>query len=85
MYALARLGLFDRGLKFRPLTLPDFFIDHDKPATQVAIAGLDAPHIVSAVLTTLGHEEVGTEVQNPRGFHHKRWGASRDGQITARR
>jgi 1-deoxy-D-xylulose-5-phosphate synthase len=63
MYALARLGLFDRGLKFRPLTLPDFFIDHDKPATQVEIAGLDAPHIVSAVLTTLGHEEVGTEVR----------------------
>jgi 1-deoxy-D-xylulose-5-phosphate synthase len=60
MHALARAGTFDRGLKFRPLTLPDVFIDHDKPATQIATAGLDAPHIVSAALAALGHEEVET-------------------------
>ncbi len=63
MHALARAGVFDRGLKFRPLTLPDFFIDHDKPAAQIVTAGLDAPHIVSAALAALGHEEVETTVR----------------------
>ena len=63
MHALAKAGAFDRGLKFRPLTLPDFFIDHDKPAAQIVTAGLDAPHIVSAALAALGHEEVETTVR----------------------
>ena len=54
----ARDGLFDRGLKFRPLCLPDVFIDHEKPATQVAWAGLDATGIVVAGLASLGEEEM---------------------------
>ena len=28
---LATEGLLDRGLKVRPMVLPDLFIDHDKP------------------------------------------------------
>ncbi len=56
----ARDGLFDRGLKFRPLCLPDVFIDHEKPATQIALAGLDATGIVTAALAALGEEEVET-------------------------
>ena len=32
---LATAGLLDRGLKVRPMVLPDRFIDHDKPAKQV--------------------------------------------------
>ncbi len=63
MHTLAREGLFDQGLKFRPLTLPDFFIDHDKPAIQIATAGLDTPHIVGAALAALGREEVASEVR----------------------
>jgi 1-deoxy-D-xylulose-5-phosphate synthase len=58
MHLLAGRGLFDRGLKFRPLKLPDFFIDHAKPAEQVATAKLDAPGIVAAALAALGREEV---------------------------
>ena len=60
MQFAARDGLFDRGLKFRPLCLPDVFIDHEKPATQVARAGLDATGIVVAALAALGEEEVET-------------------------
>ena len=56
----ARDGLFDRGLKFRPLCLPDVFIDHEKPATQIAQAGLDATGIVAAALAALGEEQVET-------------------------
>ena len=51
---LAREGLLDRGLKIRPMTLPDRFIDHDAPAKQYAEAGLDAPHIVSTAMAALG-------------------------------
>ncbi len=60
MQFLARSGTFDRGLKFRPLTLPDAFIDHDKPPLQVAAAGLDAASIAAAALAALGHEVIET-------------------------
>ena len=60
---LALAGAFDRGLKFRPLTLPDIFIDHDKPAEQIRMAGLDAAGIVGAALTALGHEKVESEAR----------------------
>ncbi|MEM7170204.1 MAG: 1-deoxy-D-xylulose-5-phosphate synthase [Pseudomonadota bacterium] len=54
MTFLAEEGLLENGLKFRPLTLPDYFIDHDKPDLQVAQAGLDRAGIVGAVLQALG-------------------------------
>ena len=50
---LARAGLFDRGLKFRPMMLPDRFIDHDTPARMYESAGLAAPDIVATVLSAL--------------------------------
>ena len=53
---LAHAGLLDRGLKFRPLVLPDVFIDHDKPEIMYARAGLDAAAIVQTVFTALGRE-----------------------------
>jgi 1-deoxy-D-xylulose-5-phosphate synthase len=55
--------VFDRGLKFRPLKLPDVFIDHAKPAEQVAMAKLDAPGIVAAALAALGREELESEAR----------------------
>ncbi|MEO1193536.1 MAG: 1-deoxy-D-xylulose-5-phosphate synthase [Pseudomonadota bacterium] len=58
MTLLAREGVFDSGLKFRPLTLPDYFIDHDSPAKQVAEAGLDSAGIVRAVVEALGQADV---------------------------
>jgi 1-deoxy-D-xylulose-5-phosphate synthase len=53
---LASAGLLDRGLKVRPLVLPDIFIDHDKPEKMYEQAGLNAPQIVAAVLAALGGE-----------------------------
>ena len=58
MQDLALSGVLDSGLKIRPLTLPDFFIDHDKPEKQYEIAGLDAKSIVTAALQALGREQV---------------------------
>jgi 1-deoxy-D-xylulose-5-phosphate synthase len=54
MTDLAHAGLLDGGLKFRPMTLPDIFIDHEKPEIQYEQAGLTAAHIVSTVLAALG-------------------------------
>ncbi|CAE6965378.1 dxs [Symbiodinium sp. KB8] len=58
MQFLARQGLFDKGLRFRPVTLPDFFIDHDKPERQLALAGVDREGILAAALQALGQQEV---------------------------
>jgi 1-deoxy-D-xylulose-5-phosphate synthase len=54
LHHLARVGLLDQGLKVRPLTLPDRFIDHDTPARQYDEAGLNAHHIAQTALEALG-------------------------------
>jgi len=51
---LAMAGLLDRGLKVRPLALPDRFIDQAAPRRQYDLAGLNAPQIVAAALAALG-------------------------------
>ena len=57
MQFLAREGMFDAGLKIRPMVLPDVFIDQDKPEKQYDLAGLDAANIVATALSALGKEE----------------------------
>jgi 1-deoxy-D-xylulose-5-phosphate synthase len=54
---LATDGLLDRGVKVRPMVLPDRFIDQDKPELMYDAAGLNAPQIVATVLATLGREQ----------------------------
>ena len=54
MQFMAASGLFDRGCKFRPMILPDIFIDHDTQQKQYDVAGLNAQHIVATALTALG-------------------------------
>ncbi|MGH6736377.1 MAG: 1-deoxy-D-xylulose-5-phosphate synthase [Methyloceanibacter sp.] len=61
LQALAAEGLLDRGLKVRTLTLPDRFIEQDKPNLMYAEAGLDRAGIVAAVFAALG-KDLGTEV-----------------------
>jgi 1-deoxy-D-xylulose-5-phosphate synthase len=56
---LATDGLLDRGLKVRPMVLPDVFIDHDKPEVMYAKAGLNAKGIVETVFAALGRERIG--------------------------
>jgi len=51
---LALAGILDGGLKIRPMTLPDRFIDHDSPKRQIVEAGLDAAAMVAMVLEALG-------------------------------
>ena len=53
---LAERGALDRGLKVRPMVLPDAFIEHDAPERMYAEAGLDAAGIVAKVFEALGRE-----------------------------
>ena len=56
MHHLALRGLLDHGLKFRPMTLPDIWIDHDNPRKQYELAGLNAPQITAMALAALGKD-----------------------------
>jgi len=54
MQFLAWEGFFDRGLKFRPMVLPDRFQNQDAPERQYKEAGLDADAIADTALAMLG-------------------------------
>ena len=53
---LAHEGLLDGNLKFRPMCIPDFFIDHETQENQFKLAGLTATDIIKTTLAALGHE-----------------------------
>ena len=55
LHFLAQNGLLDRGIKVRPMVLPDRFLDHDKPHLQYETAGLLSCHIQATALGTLEH------------------------------
>ncbi len=59
---LSNAGLMDRGLKVRTLTLPDQFLDHDKPEKMYQTAGLDAAGIVATTVAALGLETGGADM-----------------------
>ena len=56
---LADEGVFDSGLKFRQMVLPDIFIDQASPADMYAVAGLNAEQIEAKVLDVLGIARIG--------------------------
>ena len=58
MQLLSERGVFDTGLKFRSMILPDIFIDQDTPAKMYEIAGLDSLSIFNKVEETLNSKIV---------------------------
>ncbi len=50
---LAEKGIFDKGLKFRSMTLPDIFIEQNSPKKMYDIAGLNASQISKKILDIL--------------------------------
>ena len=56
---LAENGVFDHGLKFRSMVLPDTFIDHANPVDMYQAAGLNAADIERKVLEVLGVGVIG--------------------------
>ncbi|WP_069298557.1 1-deoxy-D-xylulose-5-phosphate synthase [Neptunicoccus sediminis] len=55
---LAESGVFDTGLKFRSMVLPDTFIDQSSPARMYETAGMNAPQIEAKVLDVLGISQI---------------------------
>ena len=51
---LADEAVFDHGLKFRSMVLPDTFIDQASPKTMYDVAGMNAEHIETKVLEVMG-------------------------------
>ncbi len=62
---LANEGALDNGLKFRSMTLPDIFINHDKPEKQYEIAGLCRPDIVATAMHALGEPSAADQGERP--------------------
>lgn len=63
LHALAAEGLLDNGLAIRTVTMPDEFLDQDKPAAQLAKAGLDAKSIADMALSALAAKSPGAAVR----------------------
>jgi len=63
MQYLAHQGMLDQGLKFRPLVMPDLFMDQAKPEAMYARAGLDRKGIVAAVFRALGTDKAFSSTQ----------------------
>jgi len=59
---LAKAGLFDSGLRFRPLFMPDIHLDQAGQAEMYAASGLDRTGIVAAALAALGEDKLGADV-----------------------
>ena len=56
---LADEGVFDTGLKYRSMVLPDVFIDQASPTDMYRVAGMSAADIEAKVLSVLGIAQIG--------------------------
>jgi len=54
---LSEKGIFDKGLKFRAMILPDIFIEQDSPKKMYDVAGLNASQISKKILDILFTKE----------------------------
>ena len=54
MQLLSQEGVFDYGLKFRSMVMPDAFVDQAKPDDMYAEAGLNAKGFETMALSLLG-------------------------------
>ncbi len=61
---LSEKGIFDKGLKFRSMTLPDKFIDHDNPKKMYELAGLNSSQITKKILDILFNKDSIRVVKN---------------------
>ncbi|KAL2229811.1 probable 1-deoxy-D-xylulose-5-phosphate synthase, chloroplastic [Sesamum indicum] len=57
-------GLLDGKLKWRPLVLPDRYIDHGSPADQLMQAGLSPSHIAATVFNILGQAREALQIMS---------------------
>jgi len=63
MQFLALSGLLDNGLKFRPLVMPDTFLEQASPEALIKRAGLDAEGIVHSALAAISAPDLPAQVR----------------------
>ncbi len=63
MQFLALSGLLDNGLKFRPLVMPDAFLEQASPEALIKRAGLDADGIVRSALAAISASGLPAQVR----------------------
>ncbi|KAK1587511.1 hypothetical protein Q3G72_013703 [Acer saccharum] len=63
---LALDGLLDGTVRWRPMVLPDRYIDHGSPEDQLAEAGLTPSHIAATVFNILGQTRDALEIMSCR-------------------
>ncbi|KAJ7517889.1 hypothetical protein O6H91_21G044500 [Diphasiastrum complanatum] len=62
---LALEGLLDTGkLKWRPMVLPDKYIDHGSSTDQIEEAGLSSAHVAATVLSVLGRSRDALQISS---------------------
>ncbi|CAD5183162.1 unnamed protein product [Musa acuminata subsp. malaccensis] len=61
---MALNGLLDGTIKWRPLVLPDRYIEHGSPNDQLAEAGLTPSHVAATVLNILGQTREALEIMS---------------------
>ena len=61
---LAEKGIFDKGLKFRSMTLPDIFIEQNNPKKMYDVAGLNSTQISKKILDILFTKDTIKVVKN---------------------
>ncbi|XP_015573388.1 probable 1-deoxy-D-xylulose-5-phosphate synthase, chloroplastic [Ricinus communis] len=61
---LALDGLLDGKLKWRPVILPDRYIDHGSPADQLVEAGLTPSHIAATIFNILGNKREALQIMS---------------------
>jgi 1-deoxy-D-xylulose-5-phosphate synthase len=59
-HLLAEEGVFDHGLKYRSMVLPDIFIDQASPKDMYAVAAMNAEDIEAKVLDVMGIAQIGS-------------------------
>ena len=52
------------SMQWRPIVLPDRYIDHGSPADQLSLAGLTPSHIAATVFNVLGQTREALEVMS---------------------
>jgi 1-deoxy-D-xylulose-5-phosphate synthase len=55
---------FENHLQWRPVVLPDRYIDHGSPADQLVEAGLTPSHIAATVFSILGQRREALEIMS---------------------
>lgn len=53
-HSIAQVNIFINFFQWRPIVLPDNYIEHASPAEQLTLAGLTGHHIAATALCLLG-------------------------------